>query len=200
MSQYDIDLEAAHQELVDAQAAAAQALELLRIAQALAPRGIKYNQAVERLIKDYFAGNEFTLQDFENAYAIESLPGGRQTLRSMLETSTQTIPERNKKMKSLSYEELQQKAREEARVKEANRAHPTARPIPPGTPILPAFVTRRWLKEVSMDTIKSLRIKIDRERGQGYFNKALEWRTSGADNLELRRLYRDMYHDSESGE
>jgi hypothetical protein len=186
MSQYQDDLETLQERAEKAQADAALELEWLRIAQAHPE--IKFNMAVRALIREYFAGDEITLQNFQNAYSIESIPG-RQTLRSMIEGSTQTITEHNKKLQSLSHEGLKQKAREEQAVKQANQLHPAVSQVPVGTPILPAFVNVKWLKTTSMETIKSLRISWDRQYGLGAFNRALENRTSGADAQEFKRLY-----------
>jgi hypothetical protein len=184
MSQYKEDAEATWQRVAQVQDEAAAALEMLRIAHAVVARGVKWSDATQALVKEYFGDQKITLQAFETAY---NLPDSK--LRNWLDASTsETVREHNADLKSLSHEQLQQKARQEQLVKDANKARPVVPQIALGTPILPAFVTKRWLKEVSMDTVKSLRIKFDRQNGAGYFNRALEWRTSGSDAQELNRL------------
>jgi len=185
MSQYHDDVQTLWEQAVDSQEKAAQGLEWLRIVHA--HKELSFNTAVRKIVEEYFNGDPITLQDFETAYGIESIPG-RQTLRQMIEGCPQTIAEHNAKLKKLDHEELQKKAQEEQAVRNADRAHPIVPQVPPGSLILPLFVNKRWLKEVSSKTIKSLRIRWDREHGEGSFNQLLEIRISGADATELRRL------------
>ena len=181
MSNYTDEEKRAWQRAEDAQAAAKQELEYLRIRQAFP--NLQLNQADRQIIADYMNPQPVTLEAFVTAWYLE---GG--TLQKML-CPPKPAAEANKDLRNLPYEELRERVRQEQLAKEANRNNPPVQQVEFGAPILPAHWDKRLIKRLSSDEIKSERIKFDRKFGWGSFNRALTARLQGADTNELRRSY-----------
>jgi hypothetical protein len=194
-SRFREDLATLEQRVVDARAAAAEALEFLRIRQAYPT--LRMHEADQSIIRSYFEPDPVTLAGFIEAYSIEELPEAGQTLRQMLDTPKSVAEVKQEKLTLLAIEglssaereQLQQRAFEEAQVKAANQKQPVVPQVPIGSPILPAHWDKSLIKRMTNEEIRSARIRFDREHGQGTFNAALTYRINGQDASELKRLY-----------
>jgi hypothetical protein len=183
MSNYNEEQQKAWQKVEEAQAAAAEELECLKIKQLFYP-AVQMNEADRSVIKDYFKPQPVTVEAFVQAWYMEN-----GTLQKQL-CPPKSVREANQELRQLPYDKLREQARQEQVAKEANRKNPVVQQIEPGVPILPAHWTRKYIKAASSEDIRSARIRFDRETGKpGSFNDALTARLNNSDANEHRRLY-----------